>query len=315
MLTSALIESMLADCSLDEVETIIEAALPGHSIDTRAGRKIEKRFRQVATYYGRLWSAYLTEETVSATVRHCVDLAKSVRESESIQERKVSADELFGVRKPDTRPISGRKVTFDEMIGAKVQDGVADSLHGTVARVKERAIPGAESAFKQAVEHGYETSWNGKRALSIEKARTFARGNAARLCDDLSKADMKRIGRTIADGIMDGSTIQQMTDTILEITKSDQMTAERAKSIATTEANNALNAGAFMAADDLGHDEKAWIDVGDEKVCDVCSGNAAQGAIPIGDEFESGDMFPPAHPNDRCYIRTFASSAKGDSEE
>jgi hypothetical protein len=44
--------------------------------------------------------------------------------------------------------------------------------------------------------------------------------------------------------------------------------------------------------------EKIWLLA--QNPCDTCEGNAQQGAIPLDDSFDSGDMEPPAHPNCSC---------------
>ena len=46
---------------------------------------------------------------------------------------------------------------------------------------------------------------------------------------------------------------------------------------------------------------KKWTPDGPDP-CPVCLGNAADGAIPVGEPFTSGDMEPPAHPNCECHL-------------
>lgn len=46
---------------------------------------------------------------------------------------------------------------------------------------------------------------------------------------------------------------------------------------------------------------KAWYTQSDN-VCDICQENENQGAIFMGDPFESEDMAPPAHPNCYCIM-------------
>jgi hypothetical protein len=78
----------------------------------------------------------------------------------------------------------------------------------------------------------------------------------------------------------------------------------RAHLIAVTESASAYEQGtAQMIAEIMEAGvpmEKAWLDVGDERVCEICEGNADEGWIPAEASFSSGDSEPPSHPADRC---------------
>jgi hypothetical protein len=79
---------------------------------------------------------------------------------------------------------------------------------------------------------------------------------------------------------------------------------DRASLIAVTETGQAYEEGSSQMVQGLSDRgltvEKSWLDVGDERVCDLCSGNADDGWIPIDEPHSSGDMYPLAHPGDRC---------------
>lgn len=78
----------------------------------------------------------------------------------------------------------------------------------------------------------------------------------------------------------------------------------RAELVAVTEVGDAYEAGRAMAIDDLvaaGVDvEKAWLAVGDEKVCAICGPNARAGWIDSEKAFPSGHDRPLGHPGCRC---------------
>lgn len=78
----------------------------------------------------------------------------------------------------------------------------------------------------------------------------------------------------------------------------------RAELVAVTEVGDAYEAGRAMAIDDLtaaGVDvEKAWLAVGDEKVCAICGPNAGAGWIDSDRAFPSGHDRPLGHPGCRC---------------
>lgn len=47
---------------------------------------------------------------------------------------------------------------------------------------------------------------------------------------------------------------------------------------------------------------KRNVNVGDGKVCPICIGNSAAGAIPLRALFPSGHMYSPFHPRCRCWL-------------
>lgn len=81
---------------------------------------------------------------------------------------------------------------------------------------------------------------------------------------------------------------------------------ERAETIARTEtaaADVQGNVEAYQAAQEMGiRLMKKWITADDDKVSDECRENGEQEPIPMDDEFSSGAMWPPQHPNCRCDI-------------
>ena len=284
------IDAILSECTGEMVDRILEAAVASHAIDSRMGRMHEKRFRRVTAAYGALFRAAATREFIGGVVRQVADEVKT-------------AADLAGITESTSDMVQERKVSWDEIVGETAQTATKKFMAPAIDYVEKRLIPAAEQAYQDALSYAYETSWNGKRTVSVAKAKTYARQRAKNLFDDLSGADNRRIGKAIADGIGRGDSIQTIADSIFDTVQDDTMTAERAKVIASTEANNALNAGAMAAGADMGYDSKIWVDVGDEKTCETCEGNAAIGVIAMGDTFPSGDAYPSAHPNCRCYAR------------
>ncbi len=125
------------------------------------------------------------------------------------------------------------------------------------------------------------------------------------MIDTITGADRNHIARAVRDGIRDGKSIKQVAQDILATVKDDQMTAARAKVIATTETNTALSRGAMMAAADQNAIAKAWIVISDNRLCDICEANGRDGIVDMDDHFTSGDTLTPAHPNCRCFIQYY----------
>lgn len=108
--------------------------------------------------------------------------------------------------------------------------------------------------------------------------------------DDLAKA--------LADAAMrgDSSTAagRAMRDALAD--------ASRAAAVAVTEVTRASSTAAMFTYAERGVTLGRWITEGDRKVCPRCTGNAAQGPVPIGQPYRSGDVQPPIHPHDRCAV-------------
>lgn len=66
----------------------------------------------------------------------------------------------------------------------------------------------------------------------------------------------------------------------------------------------ATGEAALLAYDLLGVKTKSWVTAGDGDVCVVCEANAAEGPIPIDEDFPSGHHMHPAHPHCRCEVQT-----------
>ena len=86
---------------------------------------------------------------------------------------------------------------------------------------------------------------------------------------------------------------------------------DRADMIARTETANAQTKGSLASYQSQGTEGKEWLTSGDERVCEICLGNAGDGPIPVGSPFSSGDMGPAAHPRDRCTLLPVRELGRG----
>ena len=80
-------------------------------------------------------------------------------------------------------------------------------------------------------------------------------------------------------------------------------TESRSEMIAVSEVTRGWNGGCLAALKLLGVAYKEWVTRNDPDVCATCKANQAQGAIPLGQPFRSGDMAPLAHVRCRCHLR------------
>ncbi len=99
---------------------------------------------------------------------------------------------------------------------------------------------------------------------------------------------------------------------ITQIKQAGAFSRDRAEMIAVTEVGNAFSQGTLGQAKELvdeGLDvEKSWL--AEDEPCDICAANAAQEWIDVGDDFDSGDDAPLAHP--RCLCALLVRRAKDD---
>ncbi len=131
-----------------------------------------------------------------------------------------------------------------------------------------------------------------------QKAANWAENQAAKLVVGLDKETVSRIADTIAEGIEQRLGSAGTAKLIRQELK--DMEVSRAITIAATEINNAMSQATLDKLGALEIEYKQWIL--DADPCEICIGNADQGAIPVNEPFESGDMAPAAHPNCRCAI-------------
>jgi hypothetical protein len=105
---------------------------------------------------------------------------------------------------------------------------------------------------------------------------------------------------TINDGLEGKLSPTAIRD---EIMSSYGFSAARALTIARTERSFAQNRGGLTAAKASGVVKTKEWDRGGEQPCDECEDNEGAGAIPLGQDFPSGDPAPPGHPNCVCNLR------------
>lgn len=126
------------------------------------------------------------------------------------------------------------------------------------------------------------------RGLSTILNRT---GKTIKSIDDTT---LDRMGSALANGLAQGLGAEEISRAI------DYIIDDPARSmvIARTETARALVEASAIEYREAGITEVQWI-VGEP--CDICAENANM-IMPLGEEFPSGDIQPPAHPNCVCDI-------------
>ena len=134
----------------------------------------------------------------------------------------------------------------------------------------------------------------------ISQAIDWAEKHSATLVKGLDEETKKRLAHTISQGIENKRGIPGLARDI-KSTFTD-MGRHRSELIARTETANALSTASLDSMADMGIEGKEWITAGDDLVSDECEANEAEGVIPVNQEFVSGVMAPPQHPDCRCTI-------------
>jgi SPP1 gp7 family putative phage head morphogenesis protein len=136
---------------------------------------------------------------------------------------------------------------------------------------------------------------SGKFSQLLEQGRVSIKG--------MNDTTLDRVGTLLADTLESGAGYSELARNLLkdQITSRVVTDASRAGTIAVTEMSRALNTATVDNYKQFGVEKVEWLAI-DTGVCDICPANEAQGPIPIGQMFESGDTEPPAHPNCRCTV-------------
>lgn len=174
-------------------------------------------------------------------------------------------------------------LTDGYLIGAASAIAVLDNKRTDLGGWK----PGDTGAANDVIETLGQAASLGALLGTVQAA---VRGMAASRLDDLAKA--------LADAAMRGDS-STAAGRAMRAALAD---ASRAAAVAVTEVTRASSTAAMCTYIKRGVTHGRWITEGDRKVCPRCLANAAQGAVPLGQPYSSGDPFPPTHPSDRCAV-------------
>jgi hypothetical protein len=186
----------------------------------------------------------------------------------------------------------------------------------TGRRRASEILPDSLSPLSFAVTHAESDAWSSAIADAISKAgaqladelslgvevpqtameRYLEQNSFSKLTGDLEEVTKQRLRAAVSDAVSSGATVDEIVGAI-EATM-DNFGTSRAEMIAQTEINNSYNFGRHEIAVAAGFGEKAWITESGNP-CVTCEDNEAEGWIPFGQAFSSGDQMPTAHP--RCY--------------
>ena len=157
-------------------------------------------------------------------------------------------------------------------------------------------------------------------AFSVDNPRAvrFLDQHAARLVKGVDEGTRSTIRSIVRDGVASGRSSEKIGKDIagrfhqMAVGRPQAHIDSRAHGIAVTEMTFAYEQGQRDVAAHLEAagvvTEKSWLTAADDRVDDLCEGNAIDGWIAFETAFSSGDDEPPAHPYCRCTALRRAAS-------
>lgn len=166
----------------------------------------------------------------------------------------------------------------------------------------------ADALQKGADQLRAQLGFDAKRTFSLANPRAVAffrkTGGSVDYIRDIQETTKESLKTVITTGLDEGWSYSQ---TAREIRKlyDGPITVKRAQLIATHEAAQAYEYGNFAFGKSIEDDgiimRKRWVTSHDDRVSDGCQENEDAGAIPLDEDFPSGDQTPPRFPGCRCY--------------
>ncbi len=254
-----------AIAELDKLLNLIEAQIPANPNSPKNIRNQARLQREMARYFRSLNTAFPYSKLAKIYNRH-------VKESLA----------------------SDSKDILDPLLAA-FKNSLTFSLNGYLAEVYVEGQ--AEMITWGKTKGGVPIAFEGPPS---SRAVDFAAKRAAQTVTQMDQESKRRLAQVISDAIKNKRGIPGLSR---DIRKSfDNMAKFRSDMIARTETANALSQASLDSMKAMDITGKEWVTVGDARVSAECQGNEAEGVIPRDQDFSSGLMRPPQHPNCRCSL-------------
>lgn len=249
-----------------------------------AGIKANNRRRQQAAHRDRLRQLMAEERAVRRSVNHFFDNQMTEIIDAMKAGNKAAGDDFW------QKIEAGRGLTIDieairrtakEALAQLIDWGKQDEALASVL------LPAWEDAFNlgaKSIEQAF-----GIRAVQAPKLTDYLRQNGLRRVADINETTRDKLAQSIADGIEAGEGTSQLIERIQKHMPDVQ--AERAATIATSEAHTSMQAGSFEQMKFGGVRTKTWVTAGDSDVRDSHAGVNGE-TVPIDQRFSNGLMYP-----------------------
>jgi SPP1 gp7 family putative phage head morphogenesis protein len=184
-----------------------------------------------------------------------------------------------------------------------VDDLESAILAGTSKGLIELDIHVSEEGLISEV-NALARDWAENRAAELvgmawdEDGNLIANPDAQWVISETTRDELRQI---ITDAFKKNTPIE---DIIQAIEDADTFSEARAEMIARTEVSRAQTIGNFEVWEksELVQTVRWQTSADALRVCDDCDENSQADPVDLGDEFPSGDPYPPAHPNCRCVL-------------
>ncbi len=211
-----------------------------------------------------------------------------------------------------------------QLAGIVEKASTKDSGRTAAEHLARMAIRRAQPQLMAALKAGYldavdvarrhehvaeaDQPFNNPYSPVLQDAVEWAEQNAADMVAGIDQSTIDDIADAVASGIEDQLGVAGTARSIRDLLNG--WSTSRAATIAATEINRAMS---WATVDMLGAQGVGYKRAIPSPGCceDICQANVDQGAIPIDDEFDSGDDFPPFHPNCRCAV----TAARGPDDD
>lgn len=114
----------------------------------------------------------------------------------------------------------------------------------------------------------------------------------------IEETQLDLVAGVLADGIERGLSGEEIGMALRGLIKDPR----KAHQIAVTEVNRVISASTLDSYRRMGIKTKGWLTALDQRVCNRCGANQAEGDIPLDQPFQSGELHPPGHPWCRCSL-------------
>jgi hypothetical protein len=167
--------------------------------------------------------------------------------------------------------------------------------------------PGLVAALSAALVHAGMAKYGITGTLESIAAEKWMAAHGAELVTGINDFTRQRMAAVLAEGLAAGDTAEGLAQRLM--TYFDNLSIERARKIALTEASKAWSYAESQSAElmeEAGYIMvKEWLLGPMHPRFDICDHNNQAGAIPIHLTFPSGNMWTPAHPSCGCGVITY----------
>ena len=236
----------------------------------------------------------------------CDSWAAEVAKAAAARPDAQAAIEALTASKSNTAAL---ETVFRDLYGDGILQGAYDAAVASSASIVS-SLAGTVEDFPASYWDKWEPGHGPAAALVADGGMKDMLDQADLTIQGLADTSIERIGNAIADGLAKGDSYEATAKVIRDVVEDPT----RADTIANTEYARAMTTAALDTYAEAGVEQKRW--EAESDACPECEENAAEGDIPLDEEFANGDV--PVHPNCRCAIApvvTAANSEPTDSNE